>query len=222
MKKLLSVLLVAVSMFIFAGPAFADIDEGNIIAVFYNENDVCVSFDLGAADEIKGTNVTFDTSVLSDYFTFTEDFTYEDISVGIFGGDTEAYSFYWATTSVEATSINTTGYTNFKSGLTKMYYLDDGGSVDSAANGSYDTVMNKNSNSPGCYGGINDSWKIGEADLDADGNFTMYVHNIGIVDMALAEVAENMITVSSVPVPGAVWLLCTGLLGALGVRRKKA
>ena len=167
------------------------------------------------------------TSDLMSYFNDTN-LTYEDVRVGIFGYET-GYHFYFATTSSAAAIASTSSINAFMAGNGTMYsvygYADadaDGISVIAAsATTSYDRVMNSASNAPGYYAGYNTQSTIGEAVLSADGEFTMYVHNFDTLTYD-ADALMTVTTGSAVPVPAAVWLLGSGLLGAIGIRRLKA
>ncbi|MBU1056500.1 MAG: VPLPA-CTERM sorting domain-containing protein [Proteobacteria bacterium] len=60
---------------------------------------------------------------------------------------------------------------------------------------------------------------------DPDGPWNMYVvPNLGIVQMDLFDEDPSHIlklkNISSVPIPGAIWLLGSGLIGLVGIRRK--
>ena len=58
---------------------------------------------------------------------------------------------------------------------------------------------------------------------DADNNGLVLVSDIGIkmAGIGSTEGTTPYITTSAVPVPGAVWLMITGLLGTVGLRRKR-
>jgi hypothetical protein len=215
MKKLFSILAAVCLMFCVAGNAAADIAAGNLVAVFYNEADNSVAFDLGAIT--PGSDVIVDTNGLLEYFT-SPDLTYEDISVGIFAAEA-GYSNWFATTSTDTPAISTSSLVSFMSGATAMYTnYSDKSVLASADTKSYNTVMNSSGTTPGYYAGFNPIFAAGEATLDAGGNFLMYVHNF---DITTADPGAT-ITVSTVPVPAAVWLLGSGLLGLVGIRRRNA
>jgi hypothetical protein len=109
----------------------------------------------------------------------------------------------------------------------------------------YDMRMNGGGTSPGQYVGFNPTPDDGEASLVGLANgdsITMYLFGYRrtgalpstgtyMVNGVLANTAylatielnsDGTLTVSNVPVPGAVWLLGSGLLGLVGLRRKNA
>jgi hypothetical protein len=113
----------------------------------------------------------------------------------------------------------------------------------------YDFRLNSNGSVPGYYINLNTVPANGEAQLDAFGDtdpsndvVTMYLYayqqvqlsdpNRGMLKNLLnpdliyvAKItldADGTLTISNVPVPGAIWLLGSGLLGLVGLRRKNA
>lgn len=225
MKKLFGVLLAVLMTFAVAGPAAATFENGNLIAVFYNEDDNTVAYDLGIIT--PGSTLTIDTTNLLSYFGSSVD-SYDDLRVGIFAAEA-GYSNWFATTSSDPAVMSTPSLSSFGAAAGNLYTVHgnadldgDGISVIKASDfTSYDIKMNSKSTAPGYYAGFNTQPTIGEAVLSADGEFTMYVHNFDITTYD----ADAMVTVttgSAVPVPAAVWLLGSGLLGAIGIRRRKA
>ena len=223
MKKLLGILLAVFMVFAVGGQATASFEVGNLMAVFYNADDKEVAVDLGVFTD--GDAITYDTGNLLSYFS--DGITYEDINVGIFASrSSTTYSNYWATTEDADPGLSIPNISAFTGSAREFYtkydYADadgDGIIVFDVAGYrmGYHQVMNSNGTAPGIYCGINmPSWSIGEATLDENGDFTMYLHNYEIVTY------EGSTMISTVPVPAAVWLLGSGLLGLIGVRRKKA
>ena len=112
---------------------------------------------------------------------------------------------------------------------------------------SYDHLMNSDSTSPGCYADFSNDYlaNVGEANLGAlnagagsyvdmylfeamgeswlDGDFVTDTYRatmrIGIDDVGNL---YTTMTPNVVPIPGAVWLLGSGLLGLVGIRRRKS
>ena len=67
--------------------------------------------------------------------------------------------------------------------------------------------------------------------LDAPGSFTFdfvpgesyFVSFYGFADVSVPQLGQYGIEISQVPVPAAAWLFCSGLIGLIGItRRKKA
>jgi hypothetical protein len=137
-------------------------------------------------------------------------------------------------------------------GAYNQYDTDDDGTVLLANNLSgngYDMLMNGAGTSPGQYNGFNvvDSANgegnlgvFGDADPTND-SITMYL--VGYQRLSFGDTggsltnglmsgvnylatitleADGTLTISNVPVPGAIWLLGSGLLGLLGLRRRIA
>ncbi len=227
MKKLLVALLSLGLVFTVAGQAAASFDNGNLVQVVYSATGDEYATDLGSAASFTGTlespaaNVPADLTGYSvAYFGFSESLT--------------GYEFYWATTS--DTFLGASGNPNNASAFRSMYtFLDgvdgdnDGETLRSAVGvTSYNYVMNQNGTGAGIYGGWNPALQ-GEVDAAAhiSGDESMYLYKYVFTETYAGLVTGNgteyiaEIGASQVPVPGAVWMLGSALLGIVGVRRKK-
>ena len=225
MKRImLPVLLAAMLVFGIAGNASAYFETGNAFAVFYADGDNEVAIDLGVLT--PGSGITLDAPDLS---MFTAAITsYNQINVGIFAAEA-GYSNWFATTTMDTPSVSGSSIVSFTSGAGTLASTFAGADADndgmavlekSGTTGTYHQVMNSNGTAPGYYAGFNPNFQLGEATLDAVGAFTMYLHNFDITTADPAAMVS--VNAAPVPVPAAVWLLGSGLIGLIGIRRKNA
>ena len=237
MKKFCSVLLAAMMVFAFTGIASAY--NANLTMIVYDNSGTGseMFFDLGTPGTV--TDVT--SLIPADITTQLDVASLADLNVGIFGGGnlTDGTGNYWfATTSATAPGIVQSSNISFDAatGNIASYYesITIGNSIDP---NSYFATMNLGDKfSAGQYAGLNGSVAEGEGSLS--GGLTMYLYNYEMVPGALPwdPVTFTMnkgtdtttdyfaaITVANapaVPVPAAVWLLGSGLIGVIGLRRK--
>ncbi len=160
-------------------------------------------------------------------------------------------NFYFASTvastaaDVPANATQFTSYRNAQEQVKNLYNSADG-DLDGIASiennmtvaNSYDNKLNNVGDIAGYYGGLNATPTTGEINLAGYGSEELTMYLIGLnktgpspaaaFTTQLGTVATltisdtGLLTVSNVPVPGAVWLLGSGLLGLLGIRRKNA
>lgn len=233
MKKLLVSMLAAFMIFAVAGTAAA-FAPGNLTVVIYNETTNEIGIDLGDVTALDLT--TPQIQVAGPGAWNAADFgglDAADMLVGAFALDS-AYNSYFATTSDVATGYSAPGFGTFINNVTNVINTFNAFPIHAATqNKSYDLSMNSGSNAPGYYGGINPVISVGEANLDAP-VVDMYLYKYDtagtLIEGATTEyqtiirfdTAAQTITLvnSEVPVPGAIILLGSGLLGLVGIRRK--
>jgi hypothetical protein len=164
---------------------------------------------------------------------------------------TTGYGRAYAATTAQDTILNYNGRTGFLAainGTKTTYQTVVTGNTALLANNltgnGYDDQMNLNNDSEGIYANLNSTRATGgEANLavfaDPAGAITMYLYGVkqdafqdptkgpinnGAYLATITLDANGTLTIASnpVPVPGAVWMLGSGLLGLLGLRRKNA
>lgn len=164
-------------------------------------------------------------------------------------GNGESHKYVAMTTS-DLFDIGSWDGVNTAAGYLSTHYGSEGTSVVDGATShahSYDSLMNKDSIVPGSYGEFNNAPYVnfGEASLapltaGAGSYVDMYLFEaegaywtsgdfisdsyqatmrIGIDDIGNL---YTTMTPNVVPIPGAVWLLGSGLLGLVGIRRRKS
>ena len=232
MKKLMVVVLAAFSIFAVAGNASAFVADHLGVVFTDLDNQVELGIDLGdlTSMDLSATNVE-----LAAAGTFNLDyekvgmFARTNVTISTPIGDlVTPHLFYGLTVDVEATANNnlTSAY---QGAMTVVSMGDD---LDMSNPTSYDYVMNNGAD--GGYTGYNNSYaSFGEAVLTEDG-VDMYLYEFfagnlqpGVENNYVAVISFNgdgsvVLNQAAVPVPGAIILLGTGLIGLVGLRRKQS
>lgn len=237
MKKAIVALLAAALVFGFVGPAAAAIDVGNLVVVTYDA-DVEVVTDLGPVADFGSATDLYNT----DLSVFTTATTFAELNVGAFatsvtGSMLENYDIYFMVQSGATPVINSS---QVYAAVSADFYANAQPTQATGFSKSYTNTKNAGGNSPGNYGGILTNYSIGEinlAALDAGIGSTVefdIVHfystdwgttlNDGgvVASYAYGIDAAGDVYVAPVPVPAAAWLLGSGLLGLIGIRRRNA
>ena len=239
MKKLS--LLVAALMMVFgvAGNAMAAFELGNLQLVAYEEEDNTlpvgtagyeVHYDLGAT--LAGG--TWDTGIALGDFDVD---TWDDVYVGIFGGgyspDATSTTDALFASSADTFSTSAASLSPFRNAaLSASSMFGPVTPVQAKTGGTYYNYMIQTGNIPGAYAGIlyntgNDFG--GELQLADNSILTMGMYSLNDAgDLSklgiwtLDSTGTSLVaSFSPVPVPAAVWLLGSGLVGLIAIRRRK-
>jgi hypothetical protein len=227
MKKVIVVLLGLAMMFGVAASASAELTAGHVNLVLYNDsNEVIYDLGWGAGDaQISGNPVG---SVLIDNLDLAE-FT----GFSIYGSYTSIFATQGIVEPRDDGNLNPSLANSFMGAMSDVAGANDYGVVHSILD--ENAFMNRG-NGP-AYAGMNNVMVEGEGSLIgadfAAGVEQMHLYqywqptdtvsyyttidlinnNNGTADVVIG-------TIAPVPVPAAVWLLGSGLLGIVGLRRK--
>jgi len=232
-------LIAGLILLVMAGPAAAaTFTPGNFVEVYVNDADnVEIGVAFGSIDDILAGGsqthaaVNFLGKPMGNY------------KAAFFGyqGDSQAgyHEVYWATSQlITADDVNELGWNAF-SGAAKSvmswYDSKDGGTdVTSGTKASDAKGYRKKMIPAGTYATVSQIPSIGEVAMGGASSFDMYVWKLvfdaGNITFSSAPVAtltvnqdgSTTVTGNPVPVPAAVYLLGSGLIALLGIRRKAA
>jgi hypothetical protein len=236
-KKILSV-VIALMMVFAAGAASATMDTtNNLILAIYNtdlDREITYEMDYGIGEiaGLAGGTVLQSGIEVADMTNFL-----------MYSGDYNTGSFYFTTTSETGGGVNGLGFSSFTSALITTGAALTEGELHGATTQANSVNNKMNGVSIGSYSTFNADPGVGEAsteDLLAAGDYVdVYLYNYAVnMNTGVFELA-NMVdgqdymsvlrlelqddgtaTMSTVPVPGAVWLLGSALLGLVGLRRR--
>jgi hypothetical protein len=247
MRKLLGLVLAVGLFFGIAGQASA-FPVYSLTQVVYNETDNEVLVNLGLVPEIdfSATNVTLAQAGTVNLGQFNSINSWNNLNLAFFASRTSPSprQSYFALTKDTVSGISSTSLLGFGSSAALIYTNTGNESVYvglSNNTNSYDVRMNSASNSPGYYGGFNSTDRIyGEANLSklyTDGYVDMYLYHYTTTtldptpDAATQYAAILRFNIDGstvlnpvaapVPIPGSILLLGSGILGLLGIGRKR-
>jgi hypothetical protein len=220
MKKLMGITVALMMVFAFAGQASAYFEAGQLMAVVYDDANE-IALDLGAVDNATGL-YQVDVSALSgNSLTFLS----ERFDDGVY------YDIYFALTDNSLTNTDAADL-NFWSAqggfqTTMAHYNAAGTQMVTepvSTIGGYTYTMTQSTVVPGNWAGLGTDPEVGEIALDAflDGQ-NMFLYQLRVDADGQYFVGDGYVaelTANAVPVPGAVWLLGSALLGIVGIRRK--
>jgi hypothetical protein len=220
MKKLMGIAVALMMVFAFAGQASAYFEAGQLMAVVYDDANE-IALDLGAVDNATGL-YQVDVSALSgNSLTFLS----ERFDDGVY------YDIYFALTDNSLTNDDAANL-NFWSAQggfqnTMTHYRAEGTEIVTEAYntiGGYVYNMTQAGTTPGNWGGLGTDPEVGEIDLDAFlAGENMFLYQLRVDAEGQFFVGDGYVaelTANAVPVPGAVWLLGSALLGIVGIRRR--
>jgi hypothetical protein len=231
MKKLIVVLLGLAMMFGMAASASAELTDGHVNLVLYNDTEEVI-YDLGWGADPNGgdAHVGGNTAgtILIDNLDLAE-FT----GFSIYGMYNGIFAQQGIIEPRENGNLNTSLVNNFWGVMKNVMDYNDYGVVHSILE--ENAFMNRGGGPS--YGGMNDVMVEGEGALTginwAEGVEQMHLYQYwGPTDTVSYYATIDMIdngdgtadvvigTMAPVPVPAAVWLLGSGLLGIVGLRRK--
>jgi hypothetical protein len=241
MKKLLTIVAAVMMLVGVAGNAMAFFEMGDLQLVAYEGQPFETTgneahFDLGVGRDTTigysnvGTGIT-----LSDFGATA----WTDIKVGVFGGGRDAFfndvpALFGSDTDAFSMGNPFGGYqdaTVFNSNLDQTAWGPNQKEVLGKADGPYHLWMQLGT-TPGIYSAllINPATSFGaEAVMNGGivGDYDLYEFDLFTRDLAKAGTftfdtagAELLVSYNPVPVPAAVWLLGSGLLALIGIRRR--
>ncbi len=245
MKKVFALGVTGLLMLGTASQASAYFEDGNLTMSVYDTavQKKEMGIDLGAITDLSAQNVT-----LVSGLDFTGwDRTSGGIGIYAENGDTVTYQLegWFATTSSTGITPFDDGsfttafdFTGKVRGAQYQYNLADAnhngiGTIPVENASGYNS--NLNITSPGGYSGLNNGAVNREAKLLAPGQeyVDMYLYHFTTdADWNIVQVgssyeaviqlqADGDVVLNPVPVPGAIWLLGSGLAGLAGIRRRK-
>jgi len=240
-----SLVLAAFLVFALAGPAMAAFELGNVQLVAYEETDQAlpisnvgneVHYDLGATAssyiDLSIGSFSVDTGItLSDYAGAD---AWDDIYVGLFGGaktpDFQPTDIVFASGTDTFSIVNPSAFGSGTGAIWQGNLMNPAVRAKSTAN-SYWQVMDVSGTSPsydtllGGFAGFGAEVQLGVDPV------TMAMYTTDATGGGLAKIGTWTLDTSSgslvasyqtVPIPASVLLLGSGLLGLVGIRRKKS
>ena len=237
MKKLLVVLAVCLLVFGVAGQAKAYFTDGDLIRVMYDSStNVEIATDLGAISSLTtASNLTSSTVSLSQFGSTA---TWSQVNVAYFADNASVSTAYVAAAGTPV--VTWTKYNGgFKASANDIegLYQSLGGSTVTTTTGnanSYYTLMDGNGSYAGQFSEfLKSTSPNGEMNMASLGTGLQELYAItsatsitGILSLTTSldptgTVASTTVNATAAPIPPSILLLGSGLLGLVGVGRKK-
>ena len=246
MKKKIITLIAGALMALSASSAFAAFGDMELIRVYYDRTGAEIATDLGkVSDVLAASKAAGGTTIAGSFGSIN---TGSTSAFAVYFALDRATNHLWASGSTTTSSVilgGSTGLTSAKSGTNSVYSLYNSVAVGNTATttaGATSSYKNKLSATQGNLGvAINGPTskytELSLANLANNNTQTLYYWNNGLTTDAAAKIGANatdtgfatsIITnadgsttiVTPTPIPAAAWLLGSGLMGLVGVRRK--
>ena len=229
MKTVMKLVLSALLAFALVSPAAAYFEPGNLVMVAYDKvNNLEVAVDIADyGTDFSAQNVQLVADGTLDMSQFNLDTTF----LSYYTWYNNEFTAYYGTSTPDSSSFN-------PNGLGSSYFGGDALNAEYKANSGGTRVFTGLANDlnsfttkfDGYYAGMLTSTSDGQArlaDINTEGYVDMYLFKAEAATQATTQIAELRLTsaggvvLNPVPVPAAVWMLASGLVGLVGVRRKK-
>jgi len=249
MKKLITgIVMAAFLTFAVAGQAVAYFENDHLTMFAYTPGGNEVGYDLGdtATMDFTAVHQVLAPAGTFDWLAETGATSLADINLGIYAGNRFTMDGWFVTTLADTepdySQSNVGNFwnaiDNLRAGYTSSFPDDRKVSGIYADHGSYGAMMNVGDTARGYYGKFNKDLEYGELILaDAGALNDLYLYHIwypgygtdlvldpgattlhkAVIDIGL----DGSVTMNPVPIPGAVILFGSGLLGLVGIRRRK-
>ena len=235
MKKIFSLIIAVGMMFAIAGQASA-FDSGNLVMVAYNAENNEYAMDLGPVTSLTSGVIELSAHDIDAATNFSE-LSWSEIRLGFFVVD--GYDLYFSSPSdsLAQEDLNFTAFNSFKNAgdTANSHYTTNPFVGSSSNNDSFSSRFEQSGKAEGSYAGLLTEAGLGTValtDLGIEGNtLDLYLYHVGpdysgtTPVLALLEgettpyAAE--IQMSAVPVPSSVFLIGSGIICLLGIRRKR-
>ena len=244
MKRFIVSVLAAFMVFAVTASASADFSKTTLVLVIYNPDDTEVAYDLGEIGALNfGAQHQISRAADGNFMAdFTATAGIGDLSVGIFAAEQSTYTTIFGTTAPvhgnDTPIANIVGFQNAANALYLDYgFLSVGGKYTGESTNYFNAKMNNQGNAPGYYAGVNTAnMNEGVGRFDANGVVDLYLYQF-VGDLYEADYTRKVTGTNSeyiahiqvhpdgqvilLPVPGAIVMLASGLIGIVGIRRKK-
>lgn len=228
MKKILSAMFVAMLFLGIAGQASAYFEKENLLVAVYNDDEEML-MDLGDVNDIDFTATGVVLGNLGDYISAG----YTNIAFGSYVSNT--YTMFYTLNTSEDASIKLNQFSSFQNSINTVYNYAENDETDvlyysTTEDASWYNNMSYN------YAGFVSEKDYSIIDLpEEDEYIDIYLYNVAMGSTVESDLypgeefyavlritSDGDIILNPVPVPGAVWMLGSALLGLVGLRKRNA